>query len=67
MADRIFVFAAQPGRIVETVEVALPRPRRLVTMDDPGFNQTVDRVRRALFGQLPDALDHSTAPEIARG
>jgi NitT/TauT family transport system ATP-binding protein len=60
MADRIFVFAAKPGRIVETVEVDLPRPRRLATMDDPRFNQTVDRVRRALFGQLPDALDHET-------
>ena len=58
MADRIFVFAAQPGRIVETLEVDLPRPRRLTTMDDPRFNATVDRVRRALFGQLPHALDH---------
>ncbi|ARN18734.1 ABC transporter ATP-binding protein [Piscinibacter gummiphilus] len=61
MADRIFVFAAKPGRIVERVEVDLPRPRRLTTMDDPRFNATVDRVRRALFGQLPHALDHEIA------
>ncbi|QHJ01435.1 ATP-binding cassette domain-containing protein [Xylophilus rhododendri] len=67
MADRIFVFAAKPGRIVETVEVDLPRPRRLATMDDPRFNRTVDRVRRALFGQLPDALDHQAAPEALHG
>jgi hypothetical protein len=30
-------------------------------MDDPRFNATVDRVRRALFDQLPHALDHETA------
>jgi NitT/TauT family transport system ATP-binding protein len=58
MADRIFVFAARPGRIMETVEVDMPRPRRLSSMDDPRFNATVDRVRHALFGQLPHALDH---------
>jgi len=58
MADRIFVFAARPGRIVETLEVDLPRPRRLATLQDPRFNATVDRVRRALFGQLSHALDH---------
>ncbi|MFZ3117630.1 MAG: ATP-binding cassette domain-containing protein, partial [Variovorax sp.] len=61
MADRIFVFAAKPGRIVETIDVDMPRPRRLATMDDPRFNATVDRVRRALFDQLPHALDHETA------
>ncbi len=65
MADRIFVFAARPGRIVETIEVDMPRPRRLATMDDPRFNATVDRVRRALFGQLPDALDHELDPSLA--
>jgi NitT/TauT family transport system ATP-binding protein len=65
MADRIFVFAARPGRIVETIEVELPRPRRLATMDDPRFNATVDRVRRSLFGQLPDALDHELQHEHA--
>ena len=58
MADRIFVFAAKPGRIVETLEVDLPRPRRLATLDDARFNATVERVRRTLFGQLPHALDH---------
>lgn len=58
MADRIFVFAAKPGRVIETVEVDLPRPRRLRTMDDPRFNETVDRVRHALFGGLAHDIDH---------
>ncbi|HSI47178.1 MAG TPA: ABC transporter ATP-binding protein [Ideonella sp.] len=58
MADRIFVFAAKPGRIIETLDVDLPRPRRLATLHDPRFNAIVDKVRRALFGQLPQALDH---------
>jgi len=61
MADRIFVFAAGPGRIVEVVEVDLARPRRLSTMQHPDFNLTVERVRRALFDQLPHALDQEIA------
>ncbi|UUX96153.1 ABC transporter ATP-binding protein [Aquabacterium sp. J223] len=62
MADRVFVFAARPGRLIETVEVDLPRPRRLTSLDDPRFNATVERVRRSLFGQLPHALDHEIEP-----
>jgi NitT/TauT family transport system ATP-binding protein len=61
MADRVFVFAAGPGRIVEALEVGMARPRRLTTLEDPRFNATVERVRRALFSQLGDALDHETA------
>ena len=63
MADRVFVFAAKPGRVIETVEVDLPRPRRLATMDDPRFNATVDRVRHALFGGLAHDIDHQIEAE----
>ncbi|WP_018411392.1 ABC transporter ATP-binding protein [Methyloversatilis thermotolerans] len=61
MADRVFVFAAKPGRIVDTLEVDLPRPRRLGTMDDPRFNALVDHARHALFSQLPHEIDHEVA------
>ena len=50
MADKIFVLAARPGRIVDTVPVALDRPRRLPQMSVPAFVDAVDRVRNSLFG-----------------
>lgn len=49
MADRIFVFGSQPGRIVEVVEVDLPRPRRFEHIETPAFGALSDRVRRSLF------------------
>ncbi len=53
MADRVFVLAARPGRIVDIVEVDLPRPRKLSQMNSPAFADAVNRVRTSLFG---DAL-----------
>jgi NitT/TauT family transport system ATP-binding protein len=50
MADVIFVLAARPGRIVDTVRVELERPRRLAQMNAPDFVAAVDRVRTGLFG-----------------
>jgi NitT/TauT family transport system ATP-binding protein len=50
MADTVFVLAARPGRIVDTVNVDMPRPRRLSQMNAPGFAAAVDRVRNSLFG-----------------
>ncbi len=38
LGDRVHVLAANPGRIVETLEVGLPRPRdQLTTREDPRF------------------------------
>jgi NitT/TauT family transport system ATP-binding protein len=56
MADRIFVFAANPGRIIDVLEVDLPRPRWMSTMDHPRFAPLVERVRRGLFSQMGDLL-----------
>jgi NitT/TauT family transport system ATP-binding protein len=54
MADRVFVFAAKPGRIIDTVEIDLPRPRWMSTMDHPRFAPLVERVRHGLFKQMDD-------------
>lgn len=59
MADKIFVLAARPGRIVDQVDVALARPRNLAHMNKPEFGAAVERVRRGLFGELVETLDHA--------
>lgn len=49
LGDRVIVLAANPGRIVETIEVGLPRPRnQLTTREDPRFLSH----RHHLFGLL---------------
>jgi NitT/TauT family transport system ATP-binding protein len=57
MADRIFVLAARPGRIVDIVNVPLDHPRRLVQMTGRDFGETVARVRKSLFGDMLPMLD----------
>ena len=41
MCDRILVFATNPGRIVSSIEVAIPRPRNRL---DPEFAALVERI-----------------------
>jgi len=41
MCDRILVFATNPGRIVSTIEVGIPRPRDRL---DPAFAALVERI-----------------------
>jgi ABC-type taurine transport system ATPase subunit len=57
MADRVFVLAARPGRIVDVVEVSVPRPRKLSLMNSPEFAEAVERVRSSLFGEALGMLD----------
>lgn len=45
LADRILVMAAHPGRVVRSVDVTLPRPRRRT---DPGFNALILELESAL-------------------
>jgi NitT/TauT family transport system ATP-binding protein len=45
LADRVFVMAPRPGRIIDTLEVNLPRPRGLYAMNSPEFCAKVDSIR----------------------
>jgi len=45
LADRVFVMAPRPGRIIETLKVNLPRPRGLDAMSSPEFWANVDSIR----------------------
>jgi NitT/TauT family transport system ATP-binding protein len=50
LADRCLVLCSRPGRLVDLVEVCLPRPRSLSLENTPEFGIYVQRIRRALGG-----------------
>jgi NitT/TauT family transport system ATP-binding protein len=55
LADRVIVMSPRPGRIVDIINVALPRPRGLSIMSTPAFGVLTETIRRH-FGAL-GALD----------
>ncbi|NYE08546.1 NitT/TauT family transport system ATP-binding protein [Bacillus niacini] len=44
LADRVFVFGARPGRVVEVIDVNIPRPRDLHVKRSPEFVHLVDHI-----------------------
>lgn len=44
LADRVFIFGARPGRVVDVINVDLPRPRDLNVKRNPVFLELVDYV-----------------------
>ena len=44
LGDRVVVFTARPGRVKETVDIDLPRPRDLRIKRDPAFIEYEDRI-----------------------
>lgn len=48
LSDRIVVMTPRPGRILEVLDVDIPRPRALSVMGHPRFGEIADHIR-ALF------------------
>jgi NitT/TauT family transport system ATP-binding protein len=48
LSDVVYVMRPRPGRIVDAVEIDLPRPRTLDMITTPHFGTLVDRIRSRL-------------------
>src|ERR1700748_720074 len=48
LSDRVLVFARRPGRLQESVEIRLPRPRALAIKRTPEFVAYVDHIWRLI-------------------
>ena len=48
LADRIFIMDAHPGRIVEVIDIDLPRPRTLDLINTTKFGEIVKHIREKL-------------------
>jgi NitT/TauT family transport system ATP-binding protein len=51
LADRVVVLGPRPGQIVESIDVVLPRPRRLAMRESPEFGEYSRRIR-GIFERL---------------
>jgi NitT/TauT family transport system ATP-binding protein len=65
LSDRVLVLARRPGRIQETIDVALPRPRALAIKRTPEFMTYVDRIWRLIEDNvrasvIEDMREHGT-------
>jgi len=56
LADRVVVMSPRPGRIVEIIEIDLPRPRRLDRLP-PRFNEYAGRIREIFKSKGVLAMD----------
>jgi NitT/TauT family transport system ATP-binding protein len=45
LADRVVVMSPRPGRIVDEIDIPLPRPRTRATMANPVFTSLCDQLR----------------------
>ena len=52
LSDRVLVFARRPGRLQETVDVTLPRPRALSIKRTPDFVAYVDHIWRLIEDEV---------------
>jgi NitT/TauT family transport system ATP-binding protein len=61
MADRVVVLSRRPGRVLDEIPVALPRPRTAATQGAPAFVAAADRIWSLIKGEARDALVEATA------
>jgi NitT/TauT family transport system ATP-binding protein len=50
LSDRVFVMSARPGRLLEKIDIALPRPRTMEMMSTASFGAYTLKIRALLTG-----------------
>ena len=58
LSDRVLVFARRPGRLQESVEIKLRRPRDLAIKRSPEFVAYVDHIWRLIEDDVRHAVIH---------
>jgi NitT/TauT family transport system ATP-binding protein len=56
LSDRVVVLTARPGRMGESIEIDLPRPRSLEIKRTPAFTGYVDRIWRRIEHEVENAM-----------
>lgn len=51
LADYVVVMHANPGRVVDVVEIPFPRPRHTDLYSDPAFHALTDKIAKVLHGE----------------
>jgi NitT/TauT family transport system ATP-binding protein len=62
LSDRILVFARRPGRLQESVDIALPRPRRLAIKRTAEFVAYVDHIWRLIEDDVRASVIEEKVP-----
>jgi NitT/TauT family transport system ATP-binding protein len=57
LADRVLVMGTNPGRLVEAVEVWVPRPRQLAHLESPLFLATKRHLESLIHRDRPKAVE----------
>ncbi len=57
LADRIVVMGANPGRVLEIIEVPVPRPRSSAQFEDPLFVATKRHLEHLIHGERAAPID----------
>src|SRR5215467_1364991 len=63
LSDRVLVLARRPGRVQETVPIALPRPRTLAVKRTAEFVAYVDRIWRLIEDDVRASVIEEKAPQ----
>lgn len=69
LSDRVIVFSARPGRVKQTLPVAIERPRKLVVKRDPRFHQLEDDVWNLIEDEVKKTMlsDRSSREAVPGG
>jgi NitT/TauT family transport system ATP-binding protein len=66
LSDRVLVFTARPGRLKESIDIDLPRPRELALKRTPDFVAYTDRIWRLIEEEVRAGMTHEAQALTAR-